>query len=184
MSFAIASGGFKGRKLTSPPSTITRPTSALVRDALFNSLQNDIQQADFLDLFAGSGAMGLEALSRGAKTATFVESHRQALTCIKKNIKTLEVEQKSWVLPQKSNQALEALQKKGKNFDIIFADPPYAKKELYEEVMHFIDQKNLLKPSGIFCIEAPSDFEPSNLKQLKAIRTKIYGSSKLIFYTF
>lgn len=183
MSFSIASGFFKGRKLASPPSSITRPTSSLVRDALFNSLQTAIDDAEFLDLFAGSGAMGLEALSRGAKAATFVESHRLAIASIKKNIETFNVAEKCSVISQKSEKALEALEKKDKTFDIIFADPPYAQKELYDDVIRFIDQKNILKKSGVFCIEAPIDFEAPLLERLKSVRSKRYGSTKLIFYT-
>ncbi len=126
MSLKILGGKFKSRTLISPKTDATRPTLAVRRQAVFNILQNEIEEADFLDLYAGSGSMGLEALSRGAKTATFIETDRKAISCIKENMKLLEVESVCTLISYDVILALKKWIKSGVSFDIIYADPPYA----------------------------------------------------------
>ena len=92
MTLRVLGGKFRGRLLQSPRGSQTRPTTSMLRKAVFDILQNSIEDFRFLDLFAGSGAMGIEALSRGAKHATFVESHKDALRCINANLATLKLE--------------------------------------------------------------------------------------------
>lgn len=127
MTLRIIAGSFKGRLLKAPKGPSTRPTQGVLREAVFNICQQDIANARFLDLFAGSGAMGLEALSRGAAHATFVEQNRNAIACIKENIALLHVEAQTILLPSNANQALALLAKQNALFDIAYIDPPYDK---------------------------------------------------------
>ncbi|MEI8365929.1 MAG: 16S rRNA (guanine(966)-N(2))-methyltransferase RsmD [Parachlamydiaceae bacterium] len=124
----IFSGLYKNRKISSPKGEKTRPTSGRLREALFNICQGEIENANFLDLFAGSGAMGLEALSRGAGWATFVDNSKESIRCIQTNIRALEVEKSTQVIYGDVFSTLKYFAKQGKNskvFDLIYADPPY-----------------------------------------------------------
>jgi RNA methyltransferase, RsmD family len=143
MTLKILSGEFKGRLLKSPSEKTTRPTQGIMRAAVFNICQQEIEGANFLDLFAGSGAMGLEALSRGACHATFVEKDHLAAACIRENIKLLKVNDRAEVF---STQALVSLNKMTEPFDIIYIDPPYDTS--IQEVVETILAKNLLNRSS------------------------------------
>lgn len=121
----IFSGTYKSRKILTPKGEKTRPTSGRLREALFNICQEDIEGANFLDLFAGSGAMGLEALSRGAKHVTFVDNSRESIRCIRSNLETLGIERSGDVIYSDVFEAMKKLAKKGSRFDMIYADPPY-----------------------------------------------------------
>jgi 16S rRNA (guanine(966)-N(2))-methyltransferase RsmD len=125
MTLRIVAGKFKGRTLKAPKTNSTRPTQGMLREAVFNICQMEVPDARFLDLFAGSGAMGLEALSRGASHATFVEQNRQAATCIRENIATLELDAQSTVIPADAARAIAILAKQSAQFDIVYIDPPY-----------------------------------------------------------
>lgn len=125
MTLRLIGGLWKGRLLKTPKGSSTRPTQGMLRGAVFNICQSEIEGARFLDLFAGSGAMGLEALSRGASHATFVEQNREAASCIKANIATFETQEKATLMISDVTKALAALEKKGARFDIIYIDPPY-----------------------------------------------------------
>jgi 16S rRNA (guanine966-N2)-methyltransferase len=125
MSLRIIAGQFKGRLLKAPKGPSTRPTQGMLREAVFNICQNEVEGARFLDLFAGSGAMGLEALSRGATHITLVEQNRQAIACIKENIQFLQVASQTTLIPTEAKRALSLLTKEGALFDIVYIDPPY-----------------------------------------------------------
>lgn len=130
MTLRILGGQYKGRILHSPKTKATRPTQGILRQAVFNICQHSIADARFLDLFAGSGAMGLEALSRGAAKAVFVEQDRSASRSIRDNIALLKVESQAALLSQEIASALKFLEKKGELFDIVYIDPPYGKNVL------------------------------------------------------
>lgn len=125
MSLRIIAGKFKGRTLKTPKGKSTRPTQGMLREAVFNICQNEVVGARFLDLFAGSGAVGLEALSRGAFFATFVEQNRFALQCIKENGEILGATSAMQVIPSSAEKALALLKKQEAQFDLIYIDPPY-----------------------------------------------------------
>lgn len=125
MSLRIIGGAFKGRSLKTPKVSTTRPTQGMLREAVFNICQNVIEGARFLDLFAGSGAMGIEAISRGAGQATFVEQNRQAIACIKENIAAFEIEGQTQIIALDAVRALHSLAKQGSKFDLVYVDPPY-----------------------------------------------------------
>lgn len=120
----MIAGEYKGRRLKTPASAKVRPTADRVREAWFSILQRSLRGARVLDLFAGSGALGLEALSRGAVTADFVEVHRLALAALKANIKTLKAEDRTLVHRVDALKFAETLQPG--QYDVAFADPPYA----------------------------------------------------------
>lgn len=122
----IISGIYKSRKILAPKGEKTRPTSGRLREALFNICQDEIEGADFLDLFAGSGGMGLEALSRGAEHAVFVDNDREAIKCIRSNLTAFGIERNVEVIYSDVFDAMKKLAKKGCQYDFIYADPPYA----------------------------------------------------------
>lgn len=126
MSLKIAGGLYKGLRLTTPPSHITRPTSEILREAVFNICQHKIHNARFLDLYAGSGAMGIEALSRGAQEAVFVEKNPQALTALKKNIEKAALQEQTRIYPYDVQVSIKKLN--NALFDIVYIDPPYGEK--------------------------------------------------------
>lgn len=161
MSLRILGGHFRGRLLKSPKTLLTRPTLAVLRKAVFDILQTEIEEALFLDLFAGSGAMGIEALSRGASHVTFVDNNPIPLRCLKENIHLLQLEKQSSVLSYSYKQALKQLVKKEVSFDIAYIDPPYElslKTTILQEIFALFDSSCLIKPGGVVFIEeaAPS----------------------------
>lgn len=169
----IIAGQFKGRTLKAPSSDKTRPSSELLRGALFNICQQEIENSVFLDLFAGSGAIAFEALSRGASSVVLVEKDKEALKAIRANQESLKVS--ITLLGLDASVALEKLQ--GRLFDIIFMDPPYK-----TSVEPFIAKcSTLLKPNGHLFVEDKETKEvPEGPLQLKSCRR--FGSSRLRHY--
>lgn len=191
----IIAGEYRGRTLTSPTGKNVRPSSGMLREALFNILQFQIEGARFLDLFAGSGAIGLEALSRGADHVTFVESDPQALQCIHKNIDLLGVRDRSRIIKGDVAKTLSKLSSGDALFDVIFADPPYEKEikqpgrassSYSEEVLRLIDVNSLLSPKGRVFIEDAKSNEAldsnafrSSLPILRLQSCRQFGRSQL-----
>lgn len=131
----IISGTSKGRKLVTPRSQSLRPTSDRVKESIFNILQDDIVGKVVLDLFAGTGNLGIEALSRGAKKTIFVEKGRQALRLIQRNLTQFGLEEQSEILPKDANRAIGILKQRGESFDLILMDPPYEKGLIQKTLM-------------------------------------------------
>lgn len=173
----IIAGLFRRQRLITPKSHQVRPTSNRLREALFNICQHSIQGAHFLDIFAGSGAMGFEALSRGAGCVTFIEMHKEAIQCIKTNAVNLGVQDKIQVLHHDAFIMLKWLNKQGKTFDIIYADPPYQTYAAHSglfystEIVKWIDTHPLLNPQGTLFIEEDFRSQPE-LKELTTISLK------------
>lgn len=165
----------------------TRPTQAKLRQALFNSLQMKVPDARVLDLFAGSGALGFEALSRGASHAVFAESSRATVRMIEKNIQTLGVKDRSVLVyePLLSAGAIARIATFAP-FDIILADPPYA--DGWEmKLLQTLPWNEWLSPGGVFCLEwgaqkSDVDSLPDELPFLVKTREKAYGDSILTTY--
>ena len=183
----IIGGKFRNRRLLVPKGAVTRPTSAIMRKSLFDICRPMIDQAVVLDLFAGSGAIGIEAISRGAAHVTFVDREKDAIFCIKENIKALRVEEQASCILADATAALEKLKKKGAHFDLIYVDPPYNLKEKYKEILHYIDEENLLNPSGLLFIEEAeaSSIAPQTLalSHLLFEETRRFGKSLLHKFT-
>jgi 16S rRNA (guanine966-N2)-methyltransferase len=123
----IISGTSKGRKLVTPRSHSVRPTSDRVKESIFNILRGEIEGNRVLDLFAGTGNLGIEALSRGAEKAIFVEKRRQATRLIQKNLAQFGLKDRSEILSKDANRAIGILKQRGESFDLILMDPPYEK---------------------------------------------------------
>lgn len=182
----IIAGKFKGRVLKSPKGEKTRPTSSKLRGALFNRHQETIVGARVLDLFAGSGAVGLEALSRGAKKAFFVDNNRFAVDALKANVVLLGVEREIKIIQADVMVALKKI--KGETFDFIYADPPYELtkglkrplKPIIGQLIEFFDNNDLLAPGGTLLIEEGGSFEPPReLFSLQPTDERVYGSTFL-----
>ncbi len=163
----IISGKHRHRKLKSPKGDLVRPTSDYLRELIFNLLQGQVEGAHFLDLFAGSGAVGLEALSRGAALLTAVEQVRHHVSILKSNVEMLEAQKETKIIVGDAISTLNAFAKQNICFDIIFADPPYAKRQetfpFSEQVLKIVDEYPLLKPSGLLILEDSLDKQESQL---------------------
>lgn len=171
----IIGGKFKKQTLQSPAGEDVRPTSSKLREALFNICQQTIEEAEFLDIFAGSGAVGLEALSRGAKHATFIEKGRHAAKIIKENIEKLKVEPFTEVIVADAFHTLQKFGEAGVQFDIIFADPPYGL-GYGEQIIEMVDRYALLKnPIGELFIE---DEESPHQLEIPLKRLKLKSKRK------
>lgn len=179
----ICSGKFRARLLHAPKDEkITRPTSSMLREAIFNILQGEVEGCSFLDLFAGSGAVGFEALSRDASHVIFVEQDRFALECIKRNRTLLKVEEQSQILAGDVFKVIKALEKQDKQFDCIFIDPPYHL-EIHETLMQQLDQSKILSDCGVILLEQKKEkvvIPP--LKSLFLHKERMYGNSILYEY--
>lgn len=160
----------------------TRPTTDKVKETLFNMLQGFVSDATFLDLFAGSGQIGLEALSRGAKEAVFVERYEDSVKCIKTNIKKTKFEDKAPVLKMDVLAAIRALQTEKKVFDLIFMDPPYGK-GMERPVLEALSSSNILASDCLIVIEADRNLDFSYVEDLDymIVKDKIYKNNRHIF---
>lgn len=182
----IIGGRFKGRVLQSGEKVRgkrrIRPTTGLVRGAIFSILgKENVQGKRVLDLFAGTGALGLEALSRGAEGVTFVENDRRALQLLEENISILGMKGAAGILTSDVFRGLSVLETKGEKFNLIFADPPYAS-GLGEKLLEKLDKSALLADDGILVLECGAKerpFEPGGLEQIDA---RIYGDTQVLIY--
>lgn len=160
----------------------TRPTSDRVREALFNILASQIEGAAFLDVCAGSGAVGLEALSRGAEKAVFVEHSRRALEHLEANIENCGVAKQARIIPKDAVAALKALITKGEQFDVVYVDPPYDA-DLYQTILQLLGLSELVAEDGVVVVERWSrDRLPAEAGSLRHYRDVRHGNSTLAFY--
>lgn len=188
----IIAGKYKNRILTSPKSVLTRPTSSRLRETLFNICQGKVEDAHFLDLFAGSGAMGLEALSRGAESAILVDSSKESALCMTKNIEKLQVQNSAKIVCGDVFAAIKKFIKSGMQFDLIYADPPYEKTGLFEghsrsysqQLLLIMDEFPLLKEGGLFFIEdVPMEaLNQLHLQSLQLVSSRRAGKAHLYEY--
>ena len=159
----------------------TRPTTDKTKETLFNVMQFDVPGAYFLDLFAGSGQIGLEALSRGAAYAVFVENSRKAASCIEDNIHFTKFDKVSRLMMTDAVTAVRTLEGKYK-FDIVFMAPPY-NKELEKEVLITLSDSDILKDDTLIVVEASNDTDFDYLTELgyEIVKEKIYKTNKHVF---
>lgn len=159
----------------------TRPTTDRIKETLFNMIQQDVPDCYFLDLFAGSGQIGLEAVSRGAAKAFFIENAKNAAACIQDNIRFTKFEDACTLLQTEVISGLRTLEGKYR-FDLIFMDPPY-KKELEKEVLTFLSHSSLVKPSAKIIVEAALETDFSYAEELgyTVLKEKCYKTNKHVF---
>jgi len=150
----VIAGKFRGRRLVAPRGLHTRPTSDRVRESLFAML-GDVGAARVADLYAGSGALGIEALSRGASHVTFVEPARPAVECIRRNLRSLGLEHATSVLPLALERAGKALSANAP-YDLVFCDPPWAELAQAEKVLARVLRHDTFAPGAILTIEHPA----------------------------
>ncbi len=160
----------------------TRPTQDRIKETLFNMINNDIYGCRFLDLFAGSGGIGIEALSRGAKEAVFIDNGTRQVACIRENLKTTKLEEKAQVLNSDVISGLRMLEKGGRMFDLVFMDPPY-NHELERRVMEVFQNSSMADEDTLFIIEASleTDFSWAGELGFEIVRTKQYKTNKHVF---
>lgn len=174
----ITGGELKGRSISSNSGLTTRPTGAKVREALFNIIGNNTEQSKWLDLFGGTGIIGIEAISRKAENVTFTEIDYSAFNLLKKNISNLNITKKCSLI---KGDAIKFLANSNDNFDFIFIDPPYAS-DLYQKAFDLISKKpQILQSEGILIVEHNSktilpDISLSFMKSYK------YGDTSLSLY--
>jgi 16S rRNA (guanine966-N2)-methyltransferase len=181
----IIAGQYRHRRLTSPKGLQTKPTMSSIREAVFNICQNSIEKSSFLDLYAGSGAMGFEALSRGAGSVVFVDSSRESVKCLRENAALLSVQRQIEIFSSSVMSTLNILKTKKRFFDIIYADPPYRQTDLIE-LIQCIDTHQLLASGGILFIEEAVDAAPDldhlmgDLINLSLKSSRRYGNTLLL----
>lgn len=180
----VIAGRLGGRRLSAPRGRGTRPTSDRVREALFSML-GDIEGAAVLDLYAGTGALGIEALSRGARRAVFVENARPALAALAENLATLGIEGEARVVAQPVARASDLVAREGP-FDLILVDPPYvALAEAAAAVARVVGPQGAgggLAPGGRLVIEHASRDAAPEIPGLTLVRTRSYGEASLSLY--
>ncbi|MEP7337537.1 MAG: 16S rRNA (guanine(966)-N(2))-methyltransferase RsmD, partial [Acidobacteriota bacterium] len=178
----VIAGIYKGRRLKALDGSSVRPTSDRMRETLFNILAPRIEDAQFLDLCAGSGAIGIEALSRGAANVTFVESSRKVATVISENLRHCGIREDYKFLPRDALTALKYLFREEQKFDIIYFDPPYDS-ELYSPVLWQIARNNVLTEDGIVIVEHRRQMLLApNYDDLRPYRELPQSESCLTFY--
>lgn len=178
----IISGTAKGRKIKCPSGKSIRPTSDMVKEALFNIIGADICDSRFLDLFSGTGNIGIEALSRGARICYFVEKVYNNIKYINENIRLLDSIDNAKVLHMDASDALCYFKKNNIKFDIIYMDPPYYK-NLFAEPLNKISEYKLLDSKGYIIVEHhKKDILNEKYGNLQKIRVQKYGETRLTFY--
>lgn len=178
----IVAGQAKGRSLSVPPGNNVRPTTDRVREALFSILFEEVRGARVLDLFAGSGALGLEALSRGASTAVFVEQSRGAVSALRRNIEGCAVGDRVELLCMDALRALDRLAAKGELFDLVFLDPPYDT-DLVARTLQDLWQRQLLAPGALIVAEQRAGAPLPAAADLQLVDERRYGDTALRFFT-
>lgn len=177
----IIGGRLKGRRLTGVKGQI-RPTADRVREAIFNILAPDVDDSLVLDIFAGTGALGIEALSRGAREAVFVEKHLSALQVLRRNLAQCGLNEVSRVLPLGAEKAVPKLAAAGEHFSLIFLDPPYGH-GLAAANLLLLSKTNLLAPGGQIVVEHSRLEELADAyQQLKRHDQRRYGATLVSFY--
>jgi len=152
----IIGGKYRGRKIKQPKSKTVRPTKDRVREAVFNVIAEKVPDSRVLDLFAGSGAYALEALSRGAKEAVFVEKEQITAGIIKENVRILEIEEPTKIIVRNVDKAMDLLNRENRQFDLIFCDPPY-NIDMIKKTLIMVNHYDILSHLGLMVIEHHRD---------------------------
>ena len=177
----VVAGSAKSLKLKTIEGMETRPTQDRIKETLFNMIQYDIAGGTFLDLFSGSGAIGIEAISRGVKKAVFVENNPNAIQCIMENLKKTQLEDQAEVIREDVFSALRRLDGREK-FDYVFMDPPY-NHMLEKEVLTYLAKSDLLEKDALIIVEASLATDFSYLEELGflMIKQKKYKTNMHVF---
>lgn len=179
----VISGDRKGHKLISPKNNEIRPTEDRIKESMFNIIGKIDEDSIVLDLFAGSGSIGIEFLSRGAKLAYFIDKSKDAIQLVKMNLVKTRFEERSVVLQRDSLAALKYLVTKGEFFDYIFIDPPYKDVQLFHKVLEVLSDSTLLKEKTLIIVEHDKELT-LNEKYGKIIQVdrRNYGGKCMTYY--
>ena len=182
MTLRVISGKARGLKLDTPKNQDVRPTTDRVKESLFNMINSYIMDSNILDLFAGTGSLGIECLSRGAKNCVFVDKSKDSINIVRSNVKKARVENESTILNVDFKDAVKRLSTQNQKFDVIFMDPPYYE-NMFIECLKSIDEFNLLDEDGIIVVEHDTkDLFEDSIGRLNKSREKKYGNTTLTFY--
>jgi 16S rRNA (guanine966-N2)-methyltransferase len=179
----VIAGKFRSRKLKGPGLLRLRPTSDRLRETLFNILGKAVEDSLFIDLYAGTGAIGIEAISRGARQAILVESNLKAARLVRENLAALEIRAGAELMQGDALAGLERLAARHLMADFIFLDPPYEDMEAHLNVLEYLDTSHLVAPGGLVIIEHRNKTElPERLERLECARIVEQGDAALSFY--
>jgi len=179
----VIAGSVKGRKLKAPVGLHTRPITDMIKEALFNVWGPDIYDATVLDLFAGSGSVGIEALSRGACKVVFVDNDIDAIKIIKENLGICGFKNGWEVFKNDVFRVIELLTRHGQKFDYIYVDPPFSNAGIFNEIMLVLGRADILEDDGILVIRARKQKEMAeSFHRLVKYRQSNYGESNLHYY--
>ena len=183
MPIRVIGGSARGRKLKLVPGDTTRPVMDRVKEALFNIISGDILDSTFLDLFAGTGSIGIEALSRGARMVHFVESSKAAAELIAANLKSLGITRGFQIIRVGVGKALRQLEEAGSVADFVFLDPPYSMQEEYAKTLAALAESKLLRERTLVIAEHEKRFDPGEaFAELGRYRKLVQGDTALSFY--
>lgn len=178
----VISGICKGLPIKAVPGSNTRPTTDKVKESVFNMIGPYFDGGLAIDLFAGSGSLGIEALSRGIDHCIFIEKDVKAINIITENLKKCNLENQAEVFRTEASRAIKALEKRNLQFDLLFLDPPYQRIELYE-LAHTMVQKGLLSSNAIILCEHEKGVDlPETIHTFSLTRRETYGSTIISIY--
>lgn len=183
----VVAGKYRSRVLKSLRGLALRPSSDRLRETLFNLLGTTVEGSVFVDVYAGTGAVGIEALSRGARAVIFIENHAAAVALIRSNLRALGITTGAEILMADAVRGMERLAHPQFGMrvhtDFVFLDPPYARTEEYARALDFLDRSPLLTPGGQVVVEHPKRMAlPQRLAQLERARVVEQGDAALSFY--
>ena len=177
----VISGLLKGRNIEGYNIEGTRPTMDRVKESLFGMIQNHIKDSTFLDLFAGSGQIGIEAISNGASLCYFIDNNKEVIKVLNKNINNLNIQKHTKVLLSDWKKSLNDFSNKNLKFDIIYVDPPYDY-DVYEKILEKVSNQNLLNDNGIIILEHSNLKLKDTYNNLTLYKNKKYGSKSVNIY--
>lgn len=177
----IISGTLKGRNIEGYNIEGTRPTMDRVKESLFGMIQDYIKDSTVLDLFAGSGNLGVEAISNGAKIAYFIDNNPEVIKVLNKNIANLDIKSKSRVILSDWKKSLNTFATQNIKFDLILIDPPYAY-DVYEKILNKVSTLNLLSNDGLIIMEHSNLHLPTTYENLTLYKERNYGNKSINIY--
>jgi 16S rRNA (guanine966-N2)-methyltransferase len=177
----VISGKCKGKKLFTFKGLSLRPTSDRVKEAIFDILQKYSPREKVLDLFAGTGALGIEALSRGARRAVFVEENAPSGAVLRRNIEACRLSDQAEVIDREAQNGLKILEERGDSFDLIFLDPPYGKGLAYR-TLESLSRSHILSLNALIIAEHSPDEDLASVPSLERIDWRKYGRTEVSFF--
>jgi RNA methyltransferase, RsmD family len=178
----VIAGKARRLPLITPEGRDTRPTTDRIKETLFSMIQTDVPGCIFLDLFSGSGGIGIEALSRGAEKAYFVEFGKEPLRCIRANLTKTKLNDQAVVLPVEVTYGISKLERMGQVFDIVYADPPY-RKGLEPKILQLLTDSRIVRPGTMVILESALETSPDYIdkERYEIMKIKEYKTNQHIF---